>query len=333
MAGDQSPESGADVMAAVHRLWVRVAWMVMGSAIPSLLTWGWLRFRGGGDHLAPANWDPLGFDGALAGLGIALFLGSELSRIPTYRLDSRSAARAEVLSVVTLGTTMVASMLGWLTVPVLVSSLPGMIAGCGTGLLLSMLAGLVRPDSDELRAARTAHQRKQIRLSVDRLVRHRATRRQAYVVNALVAGLFALWPVVFPALVAVTSLEQFTAHPSSPLMGWLDLGAFGTLTYGWLFYAAQEWRFNRVLGNSVVWLIASVGVVSAMVLALNGAVLVALSVLGLGPFLLGVAAYGLPPIAAIVIHLSRFGNALMRHRLLAWDATLRRSDWSTDPAR
>lgn len=317
---EQSSELAPDAFAAVRQVWLHVLRMSLACCVPAGLAWGVMAINGAARWMRADTLDPVGLDTAMLGVGMTLFLGSEFSRIPSYRRDPHSAARAQALSTITLATASVMSILAWLTVPLLASSALGLLTGSGAGLLLSILAGLVRPESDEFRSAKAQHEVSKVQAAIARLTapgKPIATRRRAYPVILAPGVLFAIWPAAIPVYMAAASWSVFAADPAKPLGAWATLALFGTITYGWLVSASYDWEYGKDSNRPLLMRIADVGLITAVVILMNLSVLIGLAIRGGAvPLALGLVILGTPMVAATLVARSRYSRALLRHRLL-----------------
>src|SRR5664280_719209 len=113
---------------------VSVACLVMG------LVWGVVSRS---QFTVRPTWDPTVLTMALLGVGVTLFLGTQVGK--SHWDDHVEAARTEVLLVVTLAVCMAGATVAWMTVPLAWPSLHEVGPSAGVGVLLSCLAGIVRP--------------------------------------------------------------------------------------------------------------------------------------------------------------------------------------------
>jgi hypothetical protein len=202
--------------------------------------------------MAP-NWDPTALTTALLGVGVTLFLGTQIGK--SHWDDHVEAARTEVLLALTLVVCIAGAIVAWMTVPLVWPSLPEVGEGAGVGAVLSCLAGIVRPSPPKYRRARLERDLGLLREELRRLDRQlpgvpdtRGSRRAAWLRLAML-GLSPL-PVAFLVGLVLAAAHRFE-QLSDKLIG-LPLATELVIGIVYLVVLAALWgdRKDRVLSGA-----------------------------------------------------------------------------------
>lgn len=279
-------------------------------------------------NLTP-NWDPTAVMTALLGVGVTLFIGTQIGQ--GHWDDDVEAARSEVLLVVTLVVCLTGSIVAWLTVPQAWPALPEAVEGAGIGVLLSCLAGIVQPSPSKYRRARGERDLKLLREGIDRLDHAlpgtpdtKGNRRTAWL-NLTLLGLY---PIAAAFLIGLASAAAHHFRQVIDMLVGMPLatGLFIDLVYVATLSALQGTRKSRAL--KLGWrsnLLRPTILALVLGVVLLSLVLSALTTGSWGPLVLISALIVVGAVLGLLADKTRWNGVLLRRALRKQVVEIRRN--------